>query len=285
MRMVLRGMLLFLFSAAVFALDGHAPVSISGNVARPPVFDATMYSGKPNLQVFGVRPLNLVYAHKFWRDMHDKVAIESLPSEHAVRRAASGIPATQDPVCIDVEHWPLVGTDSVVFDSISKYAQLVDWFKSERPDLAVGLFGIIPVADYYRSRRGRASRAYAEWRSDNDRLKILADRVDVIFPYLYTYYRDERQWVRFAIENLREARRYGKPVYVFLWPQYSEKNESIGYSYIHANFWRLQLETVSPYVDGIVIWGGWDRENKRPAVWDESAAWWRVTKEFVRSGQ
>ncbi len=104
----------------------------------------------------------------------------------------------------------------------------------------------------------------------------LAHYVDVVFPSLYTTFPNEGDWVKYATENLRQARLYGKKVYAFLWPEYNENSKLKGQR-ISAEFWRIQLETCRRYADGIVIWGGWQKE------WDETAPWWIETKEFMRN--
>ncbi|MBY0248303.1 MAG: hypothetical protein K2Q17_11615 [Nitrospiraceae bacterium] len=35
------------------------------------------------------------------------------------------------------------------------------------------------------------------------------------------------------------------------------------------------------YADGVVLWGGW--ADNGPAMWDDEAGWWTVTKQFLRT--
>jgi hypothetical protein len=114
--------------------------------------------------------------------------------------------------------------------------------------------------------------------AENDQLRSLAGAVDVFFPSLYTFYPDQAGWKKYAIAQIEEARRYGggKPIYVFLWPQYHESNRILGGSYLPADYWLLELETAREYADGIVLWSG-------SSKWDEDAPWWKVTKEFVKN--
>ena len=126
-----------------------------------------------------------------------------------------------------------------------------------------------------------SSVGYSTWQAENDRLAPLAKDVDAFFPSLYTFYADRNGWVRYATAQINEARRYGggKPVFVFLAPQYHESNKILGGRFIEPKYWKLQLETASQQADGIVIWGGW---KNGPAEWDEAAPWWKATKEFLR---
>jgi hypothetical protein len=129
-----------------------------------------------------------------------------------------------------------------------------------------------------------STQEYQSWREENDQLRSLAGAVDVLFPSLYTMYPDQAGWRKYAIAQIEEARRYGngKPVYVFLWPQYHESNLILGGRYLPADYWLFELMTAKEYADGIVIWGGWSSDN-RPVEWDENAAWWKVTKEFMKN--
>jgi len=99
--------------------------------------------------------------------------------------------------------------------------------------------------------------------------------VEVIFPSLYTFYNDQKSWDIYAKGMIEEARRYNKPVYVFLWPEFHVSNRILKGKEIPAKFWRHQLELCRGLADGIVIWGGWQER------WKEDAPWWIETKAFL----
>ncbi len=239
------------------------------------IYDATLVQGKPDLSAEGFHPINVLYVHSFWKDPHNRESLESLPDEALVRRLARVAAAKGDLVVIDIEHWSLDGTDDNVQKNLGKYAQIIDWMHDERPDLKIGYFGIMPLADYQGSRLPHGHVRYKQWQAKNDRLAQLAKRADIIFPYIYTYFEDVKAWRQFAVESINEARRYGKPVYVFLMPHYSEKNVSRGGQYISDVFWRLQLETARCYSDAAVVWTGPDEQ------WDPELPWWRVTRSVL----
>lgn len=244
------------------------------------VYDGTLYRNKPSLLRWGIKPVNILYVSSFWNDW-DKAPRDQLPDRKNVRKLAMAARAKGDLVVIDIEHWPLFRRDrSVIADNLQKYITVIGWFRHEAPELKIGFFGILPVADYARSQKGIGSSEYKQWQTENDQLKPLADVVDVIFPSLYTYYPDQRAWGKYAAENIREAHRYGKPVIVFLWPQYSETNIVLSHQYVPVDYWGLQLEIVRRYSDGVVIWGGWGKDG--PADWVDNAPWWKVTKEFMQ---
>lgn len=246
------------------------------------VFDGTLYTEKPDLSVFGIQPITIVYAGKFGQVWHKQS--EDLPDKEAVQRVAHEAQGKTGPAVIDIEHWPLKGDSSQVQSSLSKYMTVLQWFKEAAPGLAVGYYGAPPLRDYWRAISPSSSKDWQSYSGDNDRLQPLARAVDILFPSLYTFYTDQGGWVRFAHGQIAEARRYGngKPVFVFLWPQYHDSNRKLAGTYLPADYWRLELETAKQYADGIILWGGWGTNN-RPIKWDDDAAWWKVTKDFMKT--
>lgn len=245
------------------------------------VFDSTLYTGKPDLTVYGIRPISVAYTGQFGTQWHKNS--DNLPDRSAVERIAGEAQAKNSPVVIDIEHWPLDSGSNQVSASLSKYLTVLQWFKAAAPGLAVGYYGAPPLRDYWKSLKSPTSKEWASFAKENDALRPLSGGVDILFPSLYTYYTDRGGWVRYAYAQIAEARRLanGKPVYVFLWPQYHDSNPSLAWAHLPADFWRLQLQMAKQYADGIVIWGGWSKDN-RPTKWDDNAAWWKVTKEFMK---
>lgn len=184
---------------------------------------------------------------------------------------------------VDIEAWWIHGNDEDVKVSVDKYVSVLRWIHDEEPEVRVGIFGVIPIEDHIRSSKMFLHPQYLRWKKENERLINIAKESDVIYPSVYTFYEEQDRWKRTAISMINLAKSYGKPVYVFLWPYYSErsKNKNIRLKQVPADYWQMQLETVWEYADGVVIWGGWDGENWRPAEWDEDVNWWKVTKEFI----
>ena len=245
------------------------------------VYDSTLYTDKPDLSQYGIKPIDTVYAGQFGKDW---VKNAKLPDKDSVQRVARQIESTTSRVVIDIEHWPLKGDPSLVQESLSKYMTVLHWFKEAAPGLLVGYYGTPPLRDYWRAINPPTHKERQALTEDNDRLKPLAEAVDILFPSLYTFYTDQGGWVRYAYGQIAEARRCanGKPVYVFLWPQYHDSNRTLAGTFLPADYWRLELETAKQYADGIILWGGWGNNN-RPAKWDEDASWWKVTKDFMKS--
>ena len=158
---------------------------------------------------------------------------------------------------------------------------VLSWMKGEAPGVPFGVYGTVPVPDYWRAIRDPASEEFQSWQQDNDRLEGVSDRVDALFPSIYTFYTDKQGWVTYAIAQIAEAKRKakGKPVYAFLWPQYHGSNRVLGLRPLDPDYWELQLNTVYQHADGVVIWGGWG--DNGPESWNEGALWWQVTKRFM----
>lgn len=247
-----------------------------------PVFDATLYSKKPDLSAYGLSPITVVYAQQFGPQWFKQ--IDLLPSSELVTSVAREAKLKGHPVVVDIEHWPLKGSPGIVQDSLRKYMTVLQWFRGAAPELSPGYYGVPPLRDYWRAIKNQTSQEYRSWKDENDKIHSLADAVDIFYPSLYTFYPDQDGWRKYAIAQIEEARRYGsgKPVYVFLWPQYHESNRILGGRYLPEDYWRLELETAKQYADGIVIWGGWDLKSNRQAKWDDNAPWWTVTKEFMK---
>ncbi|HJT19699.1 MAG TPA: hypothetical protein VJ746_04470 [Nitrospira sp.] len=240
------------------------------------VFDATSYRNKPDLVSYGISPIMLLYAGQFGSDWFKDQ--ERLPNRSSVEEIAKGLNVTGKPVVLDIEHWPLNGGQERVRGSVMKYIQVLKWFRETAPSVPVGYYGAPPLRDYWRAVKPPQSGEHRAWLEENDRIAALADAVDMLFPSLYTFYADQEGWKTYAKAQIQEARRLGKgkPVFVFLWPQYHESNRQLGGRYISSEFWTLQLQTARELADGLIIWSG--REE-----WNEEAPWWEATKAFMRT--
>lgn len=234
--------------------------------------NAMRFIDLPDLSRFGLRPVTVAYTAELW----PKKASKSEPDLNFI--STTTIPKLRrrspDLVVVDIEHWDLAGiTPSELERNINRYVAVLDTFRQHLPKTRLGLYSMVPVRDYWTPVRGKPDDLSA-WRRDNQRLQPIADAVDVIFPSLYTFYDDPAGWVTYATANMLEAKRYGRPVYPFLWPQYHSSGELIA-----GDFWRLQLETVFNNADGMVIW----TPAKDKPRWNPDAAWWRETADFLKT--
>jgi hypothetical protein len=245
------------------------------------IYDATQYRGKPDLSIYGIQPLPIVYGHFLWPDRKVK---NSLPEEVYLKEILNRDRYQKEVVCLDVEHWKIL-SNSDNQASIQKYRKLLQYVREILPDSQIGYYGIPPKRDYFSSIAHSDSMRYRAWEKLNSSLADLGRDVDLIFPSLYTFYHNPQEWMRYATNSIEASKQYGKPILPFLWPQYHESNRIRGLTYIEPDFWQIQLETVARHANGLVIWGGWDFKNKKPAIWDENAEWWQTTKAFILKRQ
>jgi hypothetical protein len=228
-------------------------------------FDATMYSGKPDLSQSGLKPLPGLYQANLWNSSADN----SNPPNPAnvaplLQQAGSGS------IFLDIENWSLDGTEATA--SIQKYLSTIQSFQQYSPSLSFGYYGVSPVRDYWDAISDPGSAEYKSWQARNNAVAPIAQRANVLFPSIYTFYPDQAGWKKYAIAQISEARRIGpgKPVYAFLWPQYNDYG-----AYLPPDYWRMELETARQYADGVVIWGGYQQ------TWDDNAPWWQETQDFM----
>jgi Hyaluronidase len=242
------------------------------------VFDGTLYKDKPSLDAYRIRPITLLYESRLF--VPNQLPA-SMPPETIVRTLASELHGSPEPVVLDIERWLLKGDGPAVQSTVDKFVSVLSWVKDEAPGVPFGVYGTVPIPDYWRAIRDPASEEFRSWQRDNDRLERISDRVDALFPSIYTFYPDRQNWVTYAIAQIAEAKRKakGKPVYAFLCPQYHESNRLLGLHPLDPDYWELQLNTVYQHADGVVIWGGWGTNGPEP--WNEEAPWWQRTKRFM----
>jgi hypothetical protein len=248
------------------------------------LFDATLYAGKPDLRERGFEPIQTFEPDRWWPkgETHD-----DLPSPVAARHWMGDIRDKHGKLVLDLERWWLGGTDAVAAaGAMRRYLTVIEWIRNADYTGQIGYYGVIPIWDRARALQPEGSAARLAWRKENERAQPLADRVDILYPSLYTGDEDVQSWERFAVANLKEARRlaHGKPVYPFLWPQYAPGDKALELQYLSRAQWARELEVVGNNADGAVIWGGIGR-SQRDGVprWDESADWWQATLEFLSS--
>lgn len=243
------------------------------------IFDATAYSKKPDLSVYGIEKITIVYVAQLFPQWPN-ISADELPGSDIIKRVVDHNVNRRMPIVIDIEHWPLRGNPTVVHNSVNKYIHVLDEFHRLSPGIRVGLYGVLPIIEYFQTLRPTTSREYKQWQSENLQLHEISDHIDYVFPSLYTFNYDQDKWSRYATAQLKEARKIGKPIYAFVWPQIHDSNRLYGKSYIGYKFWRRQLDIIYHYADGVVIWGG-HKPNGGSDIWNEKAKWWLATKDFI----
>ena len=220
----------------------------------------------------------MIYSTELWR----AGASMDNPDLTQITKVAATV-AAGSLVMLDVENWPLYGSAETFRSNMDKMKAEVSAFKHANPQAYVGYFGVFPTFQFFNAIGERGPSAYQQWLLDNAKLQELASLVDVVYPCAYAYptYVGKKfsKWEKHTKAQISEARKFGKPVYVLLWPQYMGTDPKVYYTdgaYVATELWRLQLDVCKKYADGVVIWGGHDQ------VWDETAPWWVETKKFMK---
>lgn len=263
-----------LLIVAVFALV--ACVSIAADARLPSasqgsflVFDGLLYTDKPDLRTLGMVPIRGINPPVIGNRSADEV-------DHAqVRATLQLLVGYQGLIYLDYEQWQVYQIPvAQLAGNIKKLNQVAQIAHEVLPGAQLGYYGLLPCFDYWNLVQNNQEKI-KNWQDCNAQLDQIAQHVDVIFPSLYTFYNDPQGWDIYAGATLQAARRYGKPVYAFLWPEFHVSNRFLKDRNLPGNFWRHELEFCRTRADGIVIWGGYQKP------WDDQAAWWLETKTFL----
>ncbi|MEJ0005141.1 MAG: hypothetical protein WDM77_01800 [Steroidobacteraceae bacterium] len=233
------------------------------------VFDGLANRGKPDLRKLGLVPLTWV--GDIWRSgsAHEEL------DEDGIVLALRQLPRSTQSFYLDIEAWPVLRQAPEARDrNIQKLLQVADLAREQVPGAKFGFYGLPPAITYWPLVKDSPAE-YADWTESNRLLEPLAERVDFIFPSLYTFYRDREGWLKYANATIDAARRFEKPVYPFIWYEYHDSNLLLRNREIDREAWAEQLRFCHTHADGVVLWGGYDRD------WHESASWWQsVRNEF-----
>lgn len=257
---------------------GVVSVTAAAKTAGFHVYDGMLFTGEPDPSSSGMERLYITYNNNdgIWGSSGTQ------PNEAATRALADKVWGLHQVLCFDCESLSLdlrFTSAAEVQANMTTLAQFVDWAHSERPQLKVGFYGIMPLSDYwaptYFATQDPAK--LQAWKDANAFLSPLAQKVDVIFPSLYTSYDDQAAWQVYAQANIEQARQYGKPVVPFLSMYYPSGLSALGGQSLPADYWQMQQNLVRQNADGLVIWGGW------AVAWDANAPWWQATQAFLAS--
>lgn len=256
----------------------------NNNTGGPVPFDTSFvvfdgvggYRNKPNPFHPGAKMAHLAGGGKLFSGSHPNYN-DTAGDEQTVRTYVRTLPQNAV-VVINIEHWPLNIRNTPtaqVDESMRKFLDIFSWFRSERPDVKIGVYSMFPGRDYWTPVNNRPAEM-AAWRAANEYLRPLANAVDYIFPSIYTFYNDPNGWEVYARANIREAQIYGKPVYPFLWPTYHDSTVLRGQS-ISREFMRRQYDVMrSAGANGFVVW-----EWAPHVQWTNTFPWFQELDDFI----
>jgi hypothetical protein len=231
------------------------------------------FTGKPSMASYGLQTMDVLYESTFkWNA--DNSIVDSSVTEVATRYTSKNM------VVLDIERWNVsTANDATNATNINRFLSVVRLFRAAAPNVKIGYYGLVPIRDYWNAIKTPSDPAYVNWQKSNDLLKPIADAVDFLLPSIYTFYDDQAGWIKYATANIKEAKRLAgtKPVYPFVWMYYHPSNKTLGGQLIPGDYWTKQLETVKTTADGVMLWGGWQ------TPWDNNAAWWKATLEFMKT--
>ena len=245
------------------------------------IFESMGYKGRPDdlFKTYGL--INMpIYGHRDFFENYDIDVVK--PDFQRVKNIADkSIKKNQKLVTLDIELWDFEHVnEQTLKTNISNYALTAAEFKKYTKDVKIGFYSTLPIRNYWapvKAKKDPGHKKYNEWHLLNTYLHPISDQVDVIFPSLYTFYEDKEGWVTYAEEMLKEAKKYNKPVYVYLCPQYHASNLFKGWDFIEGEYWRMQLEIAYKHADGIVFWS----RKLNASDWDGDREWWLETTKFM----
>ncbi|CAK0754690.1 exported hypothetical protein [Gammaproteobacteria bacterium] len=307
--------------AVVALLCLSAPTIAESTISQTsefPIFDALTYKGKPDSSALSLRKIHLIDRNP------DK---SEPPNEEGVRQIVAEISKTEaSPVIVfDIEgfqHPTEIRRDakSAVDAELAYLNQLVFWAKSTNKSVKVGFFAIMPRVDYWTPNLYRAATENptdSRWSADtaniqthmknlmkaNAYVAALADKVDFIYPELYTPYDSYKGnpfgvnyhgWEQFAAFTISEARKYHKPVYPFVFNGFIDGAATV-YRFRKPAFdpaigpfpgwrpmsyscpdglWSKEIAYLRAHADGMVLWGTGSFLRQ---TWNDVADWWQET--------
>jgi len=162
------------------------------------VYIETMFKNQPDFTKYGLRDdLGTVYSGSMFGKGQDK---SLLPSKSKTTSFVEKKYASHTGLLVlDIESWPVKGSDAIVASNVDKYLTVLEWVKSAAPKAKVGYYGRPPVPTFSAVQKGTEDKSYKEWQAQNDKLALLADAVDAFFPGCYPNNADQEGWYASAL--------------------------------------------------------------------------------------
>lgn len=234
------------------------------------------YKGGADLSADGVPYNPIVYE----RSLVPNANSDTPASQEAMKAVLSSIKPGPFPTVLDVERWPIETPDlEKRKDHIERLIDMLKRAKEARPDMQYGYYGTLPIRVYWPVTGFSNPALRSAWQKLNDQgVRALMPHVDALFPSLYHFDDDASRWESNTRMLLTEGRKFGKPMYCYLSPQFHPSNKQFAGKYLSRELWRSALKTCHELADGIVIWAYAPKTE-----WDPQAPWWQETLAFLRA--
>ncbi|WP_051328660.1 hypothetical protein [Geminicoccus roseus] len=230
---------------------------------------------------------------------HEPLDLAGARMKYATDKIAAATPPAKLVVLnVEKQGWMIQRGDPQAARKSEQYATLIAHFRRQPAIRAkgtlLGYFGEAPINDYFGYIAGRSQ--VPSTMQTNSFTRKIAQNADVLFPQMYTRYRESgsKGWIARAEGIMRLIREDWqpaigrKPVYAYLWPQYHDyaSDPAIRKKLLDKGVFATQLATLQRLgADGAVIWGtlGADGSGFKRARWEKDMDWWVETKAFIRA--
>lgn len=213
------------------------------------IFDATKYGNPPT----GLdSSLVMVYESELFSTAdrsqvdYQKVAEVAQQNQNA------------DIVCLDIEVWKTNDGNIIQLnDSLSKFREVARTFKENAPKPALGLYAIPPRTDARMAPSLEFSTDYSRWRELCERMEMLGDYIDVIFPTFYARYEDQVTQQKMIQQYMYAAHRYGiKRVIPFYAPYFVGvvDNPEITDQMLSGAYTQMIMDVIAKHTDEMALW-------------------------------
>jgi hypothetical protein len=222
-----------------------------------------------NGKIAGYKEMHLSTAWYFYKKNPDGSYDQSKIDPEITRQRAEGI-TTTGPVCLDIEEFRFTEGEWEFGQQ-----QFISALKINRKSLPnqnrIGMYRYLPRRDYWTPVKYHRNpmlpaniAAMESWQAHNKLFKSnrrdslsrrswdgVADYVDVIYPSIYQFYPDLEAQLVYVKANIKEARKYNKPIIVWMWSQFhDETNAYVGDESIEAQLSLLE----EMEVEGVVFY-------------------------------
>ncbi len=263
------------------------------------VYQQLTYNDMPpigKLENIGLGHMPLLTSWFFFPPGHDKEDVDDAVRERVIHHAQIRMEDGKSYV-LDIEHWPTGAnqTSETRAETVRKMSEIVDIIRSVHPNVKLGYYSMVPGRNYWDvyencawndDRHDLCLANQQRWHDANTELLPLVEKMDFLFPSVYTFYNAPEGWTHYARANIREAKRLaelagGKSVYAYIWPRYHQSApQGLPYTPIDGAYWRHQLEVIyQEGIDGLVMW---DHFPARPFEYvRQNEEWWTQAMDFL----
>ena len=230
------------------------------------IFNALLFKDTPELTEYGFSEINLIYEDGVISTNYHKKKGEFdwrfVDYKKVLNQSNKSKLNPSVPTCLDVEYWGhLLYNSKSKKDAEAVFFELISLYRANDPKSLVSVFHYGAISE----------RMY--------------NSSNVVYPCYYTHSTNRKEWIAMVKNGIAKIKKRNKdmPIYVFIWPQYNPipLKHDLGYKFVEADFWRLQLETLYTLSDGVVIWSHYRDENGNDIYFDKEIPWFKETLKFI----